>query len=38
MEREKYKWDLGKYYFEYEKMLVDTYTERESDRIDDRTF
>lgn len=38
MEREKYKWDLGKYYFEYEKMLMDTYTERESDRIDDRTF
>ena len=25
LEREKYKYDLGNYYFEYEKMLTNTY-------------
>lgn len=38
VEREKYKLDLGKYYFEYEKMLIDTYTERESEVIDGKEF
>lgn len=38
LEREKYKYDLGNYYFEYEKMLTDTYTERESEIIDGNTF
>lgn len=38
IEREKYKFDLGKYYFEYEKMLTDTYTERESEVIDGNAF
>ena len=34
VEREKYKFDLGKYYFEYEKLLLDSYTERESEIVD----
>lgn len=37
-EREKYKYDLGDYYFEQEKMLSIMESERESERLNEQAF